>query len=221
MADEYTTRIAQVRSIEPREDVEIALLEAPFDGLIANVTLTPSEDIRGAYYTRSLQLIVHPKVVANLSLESNDVLLPGGEKHNMRMKLPTSSLRVRAGEPLLWSSIGSAGEGLAVPESSVELIFEQKDIPESLSPPELWIHCVPNYWIGKKVLVQHEYGITSSPEHGRGAYSAYISEHAGTFQGADSNVLQVRLDPIEHGRLPRNAGFPWQSAVEIKLIEDE
>ncbi len=47
MAEEFTTRTAGVRRLEPKEDVELPLVEAPFNGLIANVTFTPSEDIRG------------------------------------------------------------------------------------------------------------------------------------------------------------------------------
>ncbi len=227
MNEKYTTKTAEIRGFDPHEDAEIPLFEAPFDGLIANVTYTPAEDIQGAHDTRSLHLIHHPragydrKTVANLWLEAADVLLPGGERHNVRMSFPPVSLKVHDGEPLLWSSLGSVGVGLAVPAGTVEIIFERKQIADDLSPPELWAQCVPDYWIGKKVLVKHTSKGTPRPEHGPGAYSKYEWELTGTLEGADSQILKIEVDPIEHGHLPRKGGLPLRRVEQIKLLENE
>jgi hypothetical protein len=96
VAEQYTTKTVQVRSLEPREDAEIPLFEAPFDGLIANVTFTPSEEIRGAYTSRGeLQLYVDPRagsrhIVSSIQLGSPEILLPGGERHNAPLLMPPS-----------------------------------------------------------------------------------------------------------------------------------
>jgi hypothetical protein len=228
VAEQYTTKTVQVRSLEPREDAEIPLFEAPFDGLIANVTFTPSEEIRGAYTSRGeLQLYVDPRagsrhIVSSIQLGSPEILLPGGERHNAPLLMPPVSLRVREGDSLVWSSIGSVGEGLEVPASEVEVVFERKDIAEDASPPELWRECVPAHWIGKDVLVEHGHRDIHGPRRPRGgSYNLYTWESVGTFEEADLEVIAVRVHTIEHGRLPRDTGFPYTQVIRLKLMEDE
>ncbi len=228
MAEGYTTRTVAVRRLEPKEDAEIALFEAPFDGLIANVTFTPSKDIRGAYYTRQLDMSVFRNgsrhhAVGSIQLGTDEVLLPGGEKHNARLHMPPVSLRVHEGDSMVWSSIGSVGEGLAVPEGVVEVVFERKDTPYSDTySPDLWRQYVPDYWIGKDMLLRyHDQDIHEAKRTARGPFSSQYHEYVGTFQGADSEMLQVAVHPIEHGRLPRDTGFPYGHVDNLKLMEDK
>ena len=226
MAEEHATRAAEVRNLEPHEDAEIPLFDAPFDGLIANVTFTPSEDIWGAYYTRELQLHVHPKagnqhVVCSIQLGTDEVLLPGGEGHNAHLLMPPVSLRVQEGDELVWSSIGSVGEGLAVPTGTVEVVFERKEIAEYASPPELWRDCVPDYWIGKDLLVESTHRDIHGPNRMRGGGDLYTWESVGTFKEADLEVMEITVHPIEHGRLPRDTGFPYTQVLTLKLMEDD
>ena len=134
VAEGYTTRRAKIKELDPHEDAEIRLFEAPFDELIANVAFIPSEQLQGHYYTRQLTLSVYGKnskryVVALVQLGSNEILLPGGERHNAHLLMPPTSLRVREGDSLVWSSIGSAGDGLAVPASSVEVALSGRTLP--------------------------------------------------------------------------------------------
>jgi hypothetical protein len=124
------------------------------------VVFTPSEDVQGAYYTHQLDLSVHRDgalhhALGSIQLGTDRVLLPGGEKHNAHLYFPPISLRVHEGDALVWSSIGSVGEGLAVPEGVVEIVFERKDTPDRPTySPELWSEYVPDYWIGKDALVE-------------------------------------------------------------------
>ena len=227
MAENHITQVAEVRSLEPFEDAEIHLFAAPVDGLITNVAYTPSEDVHGAYYTRQLQLYVEPKaddrgyrrVVSNIQLGTTEVLLPGRESHNAHLHFPPNSLWVNEGDSLLWSSIGSVGEGLAVPSGTVEIAFEQKQISEELAPPELWVECIPNYWIGKKVWIEYADKNIHELEERGGSFSVHEDEYVGTFEGVDTEILNLALDPIEHGKLPRKTGFPWEQVIQMKLVE--
>jgi hypothetical protein len=225
MTEKHITKTAEVRGIDPHEDAEILLFEAPFNGLIANVAFTPSEDVRGAYYTRELQLYSKLKaggghLVSSIQLSGDDIWLPSGERHHAQLLFPPASLRVREGDAQSWSSIGSVGEGPAVPAGTVEVVFERKQIDEDLAPPELWAACVPNYWIGKQVLVKHESSHTPAPGGPTGATQAYYWEHIGTVHSADSESFNVVAEPLEHGRLPRNVGYRWQEVRQVKLVED-
>ncbi len=225
MAEDYTTKTVEVRALEPHEDAEITLFDAPFEGVIANVTFTPSEDIKGAYYTRALHLQSkrngQERMVADIQLDSTDILLPGNERHNARLTMPPSALLVREGDSLVWSSIGSVGEGLTVPEATVEIVFEQKVVTGDPSSPEYWRDSVPNYWIGKKVLIEHCHRDIHGPNRMSGSGSLYFWEDVGTFRGADSEVFQVSIDPIEHGNLPRDTGFLLTQTMQLKLTENQ
>lgn len=226
MAVEHVTKTAEVRRLEPHEDAEIPLFKVPFDGVIANVTLTPSEDIHGAYYTRQLDLSAHrggslDHAVGTVQLGSTDILLPGGERHNVHLYMPPINLRVSEGDALVWSSIGSVGEGLEVPTCEVEVVFERKDISDDATPPRLWRECVPDYWIGKKVWVHYnDVDVHSMMMAGR-TFSSSAQDYVGTFQGADDEILQVAVDPLEHGMLPRDTGFPYGHVDQLKLMEGE
>ena len=222
----HTTKTVQVRRLEPHEDAELPLFDAPFDGLIANVTFTPSEEIRGAYSGRELQLYVEPKagsrhIVSTIQLGSDEVLLPGDEKHNARLLFPPNALKVREGDALLWSSIGSVGEGLAVPSGTVEVVFESKEVPEGTITLERLRECVPDYWVGKNVLVEYLSRDIHGPNRIQGRASVYNWEVVGTFLKADRRVIAVRVHPIEHGRLPRDTGFPYYRVGQLKLMESE
>lgn len=227
MENEHSTMVADVRALEPFEDVELPLFEAPFEGLITNISFTPSEDVRGAYYTRQLQVYVEPtqggrgnrRVISNIQLGTTEVLLPGGERHNAHLHFPPNSLWVNEGDSLLWSSIGSVGEGLAVPSGTVEIAFEQKQISEELSPPELWVECIPNYWIGKKVWIEYADKNIHELEERGGSFSVHEDEYVGTFEGVDTEILKLALAPIEHGKLPRKTDFPWEQVIQMKLVE--
>lgn len=227
MAQGHTTMTAEVRRLEPFENAEIPLFEVPFDGLIANVTFTPSEDLQGAHYTRQLDISVHRDgarhhAVGMIQLGTDEVLLPGGERHNAYLSFPPVSLRVTEGDTLVWSSIGSVGEGLAVPSGTVEVVFERKDTPCSPTySPELWKEYVPDYWIGKDVLVEYHDRDIHGPNVPTGSFSSRQYEDVGTLRGADSRVLQVSVHPKEHGRLPRNTGYPWAQITHVKLMEDQ
>jgi hypothetical protein len=227
MPEEHTTMTAEVRRLEPLEDAEIPLVEAPFDGLIANVAFTPSEDVQGAYYTRQLSLSVHRDgalhhAVGSIQLGTDEMLLPGGERHNVPLLFPPISMRVHEGDALVWSSIGSVGEGLAVPEGVVEIVFERKDTPDRPTySPELWREYVPNFWISKDVWLRYSDHDIHSPQMRGETFSHQEWEAAGTFQGADSKILKVAVYPLEHGHLPRNTGFPYDQVVRMKLVEDE
>ena len=48
----------------------------------------------------------------------------------------------------------------------------------------------------------------------------YTWEHTGTFLEANAEVLAVAIDPIEHGRLPRETGFGWEQVAQMKLVEE-
>lgn len=201
MTKAHVTKTAEIRALEPYEDANLPLFEAPFDGLIANVAFTPSEDLRGAYYTRQLQLNVNrdggQHMVGDIQLGSDEILLPGGEMHNAQLHFPPISLRVREGDALSWSSIGSVGEGLAVPAGQVEVLFERKEIAEDTSPSELWAQCVPDCWIGKKVWLEyHDKDVYSLMRKG-GSFSSTAHEYVGTFQGADTDILKIAIDPLE------------------------
>ncbi len=224
VADGHTTMTAEIEGLDPHEDSEIRLFEAPFDGLIANIAFTPSEDVQGRYYTRQLNLGVQRKdggrhVVALVQLGSDEIMLPGGERHNAHLLVPPVSLRVREGDYLVWSSIGSVGEGLAVPAGSVEVVFERRDIAADASPPELWRNCVPDYWIGKHVLVQYNDRDIHGPNAPKGEFSTYTWEDVGTFRDADAEVLQITVHPREHGRLPRDTAYPYERVTYLKLME--
>ena len=105
MTEEHVTITAKIRKLEPHEDVVLPLFEAPFDGVIANVAFTPSVDLRGAYNTRQLQLVVNrdggQHMGADIQLGSVEILLPGGERHNSQLHFPPISLRVHAGDVLV------------------------------------------------------------------------------------------------------------------------
>ncbi len=142
-------------------------------------------------------------------------------KNITHLLFPPVSLRVREGDGLVWSSIGSVGEGLAVPEGSIEIVFERKDIPEDAPQPELWRACIPNYWIDKDVLVMSHEREVHGPNAPTGSFSAYTWEDVGTLRGADYEQLEVSVHPKEHGRLPRDTGFPYTRVAHLKLMEDE
>jgi len=217
---------AEVRRLEPFEDAEIPLFEAPFDGLIANVSFTPSEDVRGAYYTRQLDLSVHRDGarhhgMGSINPSTDQVLLPGGERHNAHLSFPPVSLRVVEGDMLVWSSIGGVGEGLALPEGVVGVVFERKDTPYSPTySPELCREYVPDYWVGKDVLVEYHDSDIHGPNMPRGSFSTRLYENVATFRGGDSRVLQVSVHPKEHGHLPQTTGYPWARIAHLKLMED-
>ena len=128
---------------------------------------------------------------------------------------------MREGDALVFHSIGSVGEGLAVPACTVEVIFEPKRIPEALIPPELWVACIPDYWIGKKVFLEYADKDVHQLGQSGGVFSAESHEYVAMLHGADEEVVQVAIEPLEHGRLPRNAGFRWGHITEMKLMEDQ
>jgi hypothetical protein len=226
MAQEHTTMTAEVRGLEPFEDAEIPLFEAPFDGLIANVVFTSSEDVQGAYYTRQLDFSVHRDgalhhAVGSIQLGTDRVLLPGGEKYNAHLYFPPISLRVHEGDTLVWSSIGSVGEGLAVSEGVVEIVFERKDTPDRPTySPELWSEYVPDYWIGKDALVEVNNRDIHSPNTPSGSFSTFAREDLGTVVRAHAEGIVLSLHPKEHGHLPQDSGCPYTQVGYLKLIED-
>jgi hypothetical protein len=226
VAEKYSTMMTEVRKLEPFEDVEIPLFEVPFDGLIANITLIPSDDIQGKHLTRQLDISRHLKAVgrralSSVQLGSDEILLPAGERHNARLQFPPQHLQVREGDELVLHSSGSGGEGLTVPACTMEVVFEQRQIHEELSPPELCIACIPDYWVGKKLLVKYYEQNVQQLRQGSGAFSTTAHEYVGTFLGATVEGLEVVIDQLEHGRLPRNTLFPWGRVTQTKLMENE
>lgn len=222
MTEEYVTRSAETPTIGEHEDCDAILLEAPFDGLIANIAFTPSQDIQGAYYTRSLQLRVRPQagsshVVTHLSLDSDDVLLPGGERQNLSVLFPPVSLRVREGYSLVWSSIGSVGKGLAVPTGSVEVLFERREIKEDAPLPGLWRSCVPSYWINKNVQVIHHDRDIVSP---RSNFSSTFFETTGNLLGADTSGIRLQVQSDESGETAKERLLFFNRVEKLKLITD-
>ena len=224
--DKYSTIAADVKELGSHEDAEIRLFEAPFDGIISNVTFTPSKDVQGKYYSRQLDLRVHTtegghRAVSTIQLGSDEILLPSGEKHNAHLLMPPTSLPINQGDYLVWSSIGSVGEGLVVPSGQVEIVFEQKDIADGESLHERWRQCVPEYWRGKKVLIEYQDQDVHGPNRPTGEFSTYVWEDVGIFLGADSRVLQIAVDAKEHGRLPRDTGYRYEQVTELKLMENQ
>ena len=103
----------------------------------------------------------------------------------------------------------------------MEVTFERRDIAKAASPPKLWVNCVPDYWIGKKVWVEyHDQDVYSLMQKG-GTFSSTSHEYVGTFHSADADTLKIAIDPLEHGKLPRCAGFKWGQVTAMKLMEDE
>lgn len=192
------SKSVKIPPIGEHEDFEATLVEAPFDGLIANATYAPSKSIQGAYYARQLNLSVHPggkihHIVAPIQLNSDEILLPAGERHNVDLLMPPVSMRVRKGDSLVWSSIGSVGEGQEVAASEIEITFERKDVVEDTPLLDLWKQCVPTFWVGKDVWVIHHDRDIVSPRY---AFTSTEFETKGTFLGADTAGirLQTQLD---------------------------
>ena len=201
MTEQYVIKSAEIPRIGDHDDFETVLVEAPFDGLIANALYVPAENIQGAYYTRQLNLSVHRDgkihhAVSTIQLNSNDVLLPAVERHRADLLMPPISMRICKGDSLVWSSIGSVGEGLEVPDSRIEITFERKSIFEDASLPDLWRQCVPEYWLGKDVRVTHHDRDIVSPRH---AFTSTAFESTGTFLGADTSGIRLwaRREDIE------------------------
>jgi hypothetical protein len=46
VAEKYITKMAKVKRLEPHEDSEIPLFEAPINGPIVNFTFAPSEELQ-------------------------------------------------------------------------------------------------------------------------------------------------------------------------------
>lgn len=219
VAEEYVTQSAEIPSLKKYEDCDIVLFEAPFDGLIANAVFTPSEYIQGAYYTRSLQLHVRSQddsnhVVTNLSLDSDDVLLPGDRSQNLSMIFPPVSVRVRKNDSIVWSSIGSVGEGLTVPSSEVEILFEKRGIVENVPLPVLWRSCVPSYWIGKSVRVTYHDRDIVSP---RSDFSSTFLTVTGKLLGADTSGVRLQVQPDDSEPIKERLLF-YNRIGELELI---
>lgn len=219
VAEEYVTQSAEIPSLKKYEDCDIVLFEAPFDGLIANAVFTPSEYIQGAYYTRSLQLHVRSQddgnhVVTDLSLDSDDVLLPGYRSQNLSMIFPPVSVRVRKNDSIVWSSIGSVGEGLIVPSSEVKILFEKRDVEENVSLPVLWRSCVPSYWIGKDIQVTYHDRDIVSP---RGNFSSTFLAITGNLLDADTSGIRLRVQP-EDGESMKERLLFYNRIGELGLI---
>ena len=221
MEEKYVTRSAETPALGEREDCDDVLLEAPFDGLIANVAFTPSQDIQGAYYTRSLQLHARSQasshIVTHLSLDSDDLLLPSDERQSLPMLFPPVSLRVREGDSLVWSSIGSVGEGLAVPTGSVEILFERREISEYASLPGLWRSCVPSYWINKSVQVIHHDRDIVGP---RSNFSSTFFETTGYLLGADTSGIRLQIRSDENDESAKETLLFFNRVEKLKLITD-
>lgn len=71
------------------------------------------------------------------------------------------------------------------------------------------------------MLVESTHRDIHGPNRMRGAGDLYTWEFIGTFAEADIEVLGITVHPIEHGRLPRDTGFPYTQVLSFKLMEDE
>jgi hypothetical protein len=80
---------------------------------------------------------------------------------------------------------------------------------------------MPDYWIGKKVWVEYHDQDVFSLMRKDGSFSSTSHEYVGTFNGADTEFLTITIDPLEHGKLPRRAGFKWSQVTAMKLMENQ